>query len=306
MTGRNLARKPRGIRRSRADIIFDVINHVIMLLLLVIIIYPLYFIVLASITNPDIVNAGKLTFLPQGFYTDGYQSAFGYAPLWQGYANTVVYVLVCTVISTAVTVTAGYVMSRRDLFGRQFLMRLFTFTMFFGGGLIPSFLLVKNLGMYDTIWALALPSAMSVYNMIVCRSFFEQTIPRELLEAAQLDGCNDFQFYFRIVLPLSATIIAVMALFFGTGRWNGYFDSMIYFRSPEKMPLQIVLRNLLLLNSAGTSNLLTDPEALAAAQRRAEQMKYCVIVLSAAPMLMLYPFLQRYFVKGVMIGSVKG
>lgn len=295
-----------GIRRSRSDVIFDVINHVIMLLLLIIIIYPLYFIVLASVTDPDIVNAGKLVFIPQGFYTDGYEQAFAYEALWQGYANTILYVIVCTVISTVVTVTAGYVLSRKDLFGRNFIMKLFTFTMFFGGGLIPSFLLIKNLNMYDTIWALALPSAVSVYNMIVCRSFFEQNIPSELLEAAQLDGCNDFQFYFRIVLPLSTTIIAVMALFFGTGRWNGYFDSMIYFRTPSKMPLQIVLRNLLLLDSSGTTSLYTDPEALAAAQRRAEQMKYCVIVLSAAPMLMIYPFLQRFFVKGVMIGSVKG
>lgn len=300
------AARRNSIRRSRSDVIFDVINHLIMLMLLVIIIYPLYFIVLASVTDPDIVNAGKLKLMPQGFYTDGYQSAFGYAALWTGYANTIKYVIVCTLISTTVTVTAGYVLSRKDLFGRGVIMKLFTFTMFFGGGLIPSFLLIKNLGIYDTLWALALPSAVSVYNMIVCRSFFEQTIPGELLEAAQLDGCNDFQFYFRIVLPLSSTIIAVMALFFGTGRWNGYFDSMIYFRSPEKMPLQIVLRNLLLLDSSGNTNLLQDPEALAAAQRRAEQMKYCVIVLSAAPMLVIYPFLQRFFVKGVMIGSVKG
>lgn len=302
---KGMVRKGR-IRRSRGDMIFDVVNHLIMLLLLIIIIYPLYFIVLASVTNPDIVNAGKLVFLPHGFYVDGYKSAFGYGPLWEGYRNTIWYVIICTLISTTVTVTAGYVLSRKDLWGRSIIMKLFTFTMFFGGGLIPSFLLVKNLGLYDTIWALALPSAVSVYNMIVCRSFFEQTIPVELLEAAQLDGCNDFQFYARIVLPLSTTIIAVMALFFGTGRWNGYFDSMIYFRTPSKMPLQIVLRNLLLLDSSGTSNLFNDPEAMAAAQRRAAQMKYCVIVLSAAPMLIVYPFLQRFFVKGVMIGSVKG
>ena len=294
------------IRRSRGDVIFDTINHLIMLLLLIIIIYPIYFIVLASVTDPDIVNAGKLVLFPHGFYTDGYKSAFGYAPLWQGYRNTIVFMVVCTLISTTATVTAGYAVSRKDLWGRSVIMKLFTFTMFFGGGLVPSFMLIKNLGLYDTIWALALPSAVSVYNMIVCRSFFEQTIPTELLEAAQLDGCNDFQFYFRIVIPLSTTIIAVMALFFGTGRWNAYFDSMIYFRTPSKMPLQIILRNLLLLDSSGTSNLFNDPEAMAAAQRRAAQMKYCVIVLSAAPMLIIYPFLQRYFVKGVMIGSVKG
>ena len=292
------------IKASRGDRIFNFFNLLIMTLILIIILYPLYFVVLASVTDPGIVNAGKLKLLPMGFYPDGYQSAFQYSPLWTGYLNTILYTLIGTLVSTAVTVMGGYVLSRTDLFGRKVLMSLFTFTMYFGGGLIPSFLLIKSLNLYDTMWALILPSAVSVYNMIVCKTFFTQTIPRELLEASRIDGANDFTFFFRIVLPLSGTIIAVMALFFATGRWNAYFDSMIYMRSPGKMPLQIVLRNLLLLNS-GTTQLFNDPESIAAQQRRVMQMKYCVIVLSAAPMLMVYPSLQRFFVKGVMIGSIK-
>ena len=292
------------IKSNRSDKAFLVIVYVVLTLVLIAILYPLYFVVLASFTDPAIVSLGQLYLLPKGIFMEGYKTAFAYEPLWRGYANSAVYTLIGTIISTAVTVTAGYVLSRRDLVGRNVLMGFFTFTMFFGGGMISSYLLIQNLKLYDTMWALLLPAAVSVYNMIVCKTFFQQTIPQELLDASRVDGATDFTFYFRIVLPLSSTIIAVMALYNATGRWNSYFDSMIYMRTSTKMPLQLVLRELLLLG-ASTNSAERDPQLLAEANKRAMQMKYCVIVLSSAPMLMLYPFLQRFFVKGVMIGSIK-
>lgn len=292
------------IRNSMSDRIFLAIVHVLLGLILVVILYPLYFVVLASFTDPSIVSLGQLYFWPKSIFVEGYKTAFAYSALWRGYANSALYTLLGTVISTSVTVTAGYVFSRRDLAGRKFLMSLFTFTMFFGGGMISSYLLIQKLGLYDTLWALLLPAAVSVYNMIVCKTFFFQTIPQELLDAARVDGATDFTFYFRIVIPLSSTIIAVMALYNATGRWNSYFDSMIYMRTSSKMPLQLVLRELLLLGTS-TNSAERDPKLLAEASKRSLQMKYCVIVLSSAPMLVLYPFLQRFFVKGVMIGSIK-
>ena len=259
---------------------------------------------LASITDPVIVNSGKLLFYPESPYFEGYARAFDYAPLWTGYGNTLKYTVVGTAVALLCTIPAGYALSRMDLPGRRVIMFLFTFTMFFSGGIIPLYLVIKSLHMYDTIWAIVLPVAVSAYNLIVCRSFFDTGIPTEMLEAARIDGCTDFKFFFRIVIPLSSTIIAVMCLFYATALWNMFFNPLMFLSGKENMPLQVVLRDLVLMNQA--TSMTNNAEEIAMRQKLVEQLKYCIVVLAAAPLLIVYPFLQKYFAKGVMVGAVKG
>lgn len=292
------------IKQSAGDRAFNIVNAIIMTLVTIVIVYPLYYVLLASITDPTVVNTGKLLLYPEAPYFDGYKRAFNYAPLWTGYKNTLVYTFVGTVISLICTIPAGYALSRMDLPGRRVIMFLFTFTMFFNGGIVPLYLVVQNLHIYDTIWAVVLPVAVSVYNLIVCRSFFDTGIPIEMLEAAKIDGCNDFMFFFRIVIPLSSTIIAVMYLFYATSLWNQFFNPLMFLAGQEKMPLQVVLRNLVLSNQV--NSITSNAQEIAMRQRLAEQLKYCIVVLAAAPLLIVYPFLQKYFAKGVMVGAVKG
>lgn len=294
----------RPIKQSAGDRVFDIVNAIIMTLITIVIVYPLYYVLLASITDPTVVNTGKLLLYPEAPYIDGYKRAFSYAPLWTGYKNTLIYTFVGTIISLICTIPAGYALSRMDLPGRRVIMFLFTFTMFFNGGIIPLYLVVQNLHIYDTIWAVALPVAVSVYNLIVCRSFFDTGIPIEMLEAAKIDGCNDFVFFFRIVIPLSSTIIAVMCLFYATALWNQFFNPLMFLSGQDKMPLQVVLRNLVLSNQV--NSITSNAQEIAMRQRLAEQLKYCTVVLAAAPLLIVYPFLQKYFAKGVMVGAVKG
>ena len=292
------------IKQSAGDRAFNIVNAIIMTLVTIVIVYPLYYVLLASITDPTVVNTGKLLLYPEAPYFDGYKRAFNYAPLWTGYKNTLVYTFVGTVISLICTIPAGYALSRMDLPGRRVIMFLFTFTMFFNGGIVPLYLVVQNLHIYDTIWAVVLPVAVSVYNLIVCRSFFDTGIPIEMLEAAKIDGCNDFMFFFRIVIPLSSTIIAVMCLFYATSLWNQFFNPLMFLAGQEKVPLQVVLRNLVLSNQV--NSITSNAEEIAMRQRLAEQLKYCIVVVSAAPLLIVYPFIQKYFAKGVTIGAVKG
>lgn len=294
----------RPIKQSAGDRVFDIVNAIIMTLITIVIVYPLYYVLLASITDPTVVNTGKLLLYPEAPYIDGYKRAFSYAPLWTGYKNTLIYTFVGTIISLICTIPAGYALSRMDLPGRRVIMFLFTFTMFFNGGIVPLYLVVQNLHIYDTIWAVALPVAVSVYNLIVCRSFFDTGIPIEMLEAAKIDGCNDFVFSFRIVIPLSSTIIAVMCLFYATALWNQFFNPLMFLSGQDKMPLQVVLRNLVLSNQV--NSITSNAQEIAMRQRLAEQLKYCTVVLAAAPLLIVYPFLQKYFAKGVMVGAVKG
>lgn len=294
----------RPIKQSAGDRVFDIVNAIIMTLITIVIVYPLYYVLLASITDPTVVNTGKLLLYPEAPYIDGYKRAFSYAPLWTGYKNTLIYTFVGIIISLICTIPAGYALSRMDLPGRRVIMFLFTFTMFFNGGIVPLYLVVQNLHIYDTIWAVALPVAVSVYNLIVCRSFFDTGIPIEMLEAAKIDGCNDFVFFFRIVIPLSSTIIAVMCLFYATALWNQFFNPLMFLSGQDKMPLQVVLRNLVLSNQV--NSITSNAQEIAMRQRLAEQLKYCTVVLAAAPLLIVYPFLQKYFAKGVMVGAVKG
>ncbi|WP_024292358.1 carbohydrate ABC transporter permease [Lacrimispora indolis] len=296
--------KKKKMKLSAGDRIFVAVNVSVMLLVCIAIVYPLYYVVLASFTDPVIVNSGKLLLFPESLYLDGYRKTLSYAPIWSGYWNTIKYTVVGTVVSLVSTIPAGYALSRKDLVGNRVLMFLFTFTMFFSGGIIPLYLTISQLKIYNTIWAMVLPVAVSAYNLIVCRSFFESGIPMELLEAAKLDGCSDFGFFFRIALPLSKTIIAVITLFYATAMWNQFFNALMFLGDENKMPLQVVLRNLVLMNQAG--NVGASAAELVAKQKLAEQLKYCIVVVSAFPLLAVYPFLQKYFAKGVTIGAVKG
>jgi len=292
------------MKLSKGNLTFKIFNTAIMIILAVVIIYPLYYVVLASFTDPVIVNSGKPLFYVEKLYMKGYQTTLKYMPLWNAYKNTIVYTVVGTIVSLICTIPAGYALSREDMAGRRGLNFVFTFTMFFSGGIIPLYLTIRQLGIYNTIWAMVLPVAVSAYNLIVCRSFFSSGVPTELLEAAKIDGCSDFNFFFKIAIPLSTTIIAVMCLFYATAMWNQFFNALMYLQDDNKMPLQVVLRNLVLMNQANQMG--SSGDALITKQKLAEQLKYCIVVVSAAPLLAIYPFLQKYFAKGVTIGAVKG
>ena len=296
--------KKNRVKMSGADRVFTIINAIIMITICVVIVYPLYYVLIASVTDPVIVNSGRPLFYPEKLYLNGLKTTLEYKPLWTAYGNTVLYTVVGTIVSLIATIPAGYALSRKDLPGRRGLIFVFTFTMFFSGGIIPLYLTIKSLKIYNTIWAMVLPVAVSAYNLIVCRSFFESGIPDELLEAAKVDGCSDFGFFFKIVLPLSSTIIAVMCLFYATAMWNQFFNALMYLQDDNKMPLQVVLRNLVLMNQANQMG--SSGDAMIAKQKLAEQLKYCVVVVAAVPLLAVYPFVQKYFAKGVTIGAVKG
>ncbi|MBO4470322.1 MAG: carbohydrate ABC transporter permease [Clostridia bacterium] len=279
-------------------------NYVILTICLLIVAYPLYFIVIASISDPVDVNAGKVFLYPVKVTLDGYRRILEYDSFFTGYRNTLMYTLVGTTVNMALTVPAAYALSRKDLVGRNFFMMLITFTMIFSGGLMPTYLLVRDLNMLDTTWALVVPVAVSAWNLIVARTFFQQTIPDDLLEAAQLDGATNVQFFARIVLPLSKPIIAVMILFYAVSHWNSYSNALYYLRTTGKYPLQLVLRSILFENSM--NDMVDDAANLAAQMRLGDLIKYGVIIASSLPLLILYPFLQRYFIQGIMIGAVKG
>ena len=292
------------VKLGGANRLFMACVTIIMIVICIVILYPIYYVLLASITDPVTVNSGKVLLYPESPYFEGYKTTLAYKPLWVSYKNTIVYTVVGTAASLFATIPAGYALSRKDLPGRRGLIFVFTFTMFFGGGIIPLYLTIRNLGIYNTIWAMVLPVAVSAYNLIVCRSFFESGIPLELQEAAKVDGCSDFRFFFSIAIPISTTIIAVMALFYATAMWNQFFNALMFLQDDNKMPLQVVLRNLVLMNQSNQMG--SSGDAMVTKQKLAEQLKYCIVVVSAAPLLMVYPFIQKYFAKGVTIGAVKG
>ena len=293
-------------RQSVGDRVFNVVNYIYLLMCVVVILFPLLNVVSQSLSAPGEVFGGKVLFFPKGINLDGYRAIISSDEIIGGFANSVFLVVVGTALSVTLTIMAAYPLARKGLFGRGGIMALFTFTMMFSGGLIPTYLLVRSLGLIDNRLALILPHAVGVWNVIIARTFFMNTIPDELYEAAEMDGCSDIRAFFSIVLPLAAPIIAVMTLFYAVGIWNSYFDSLLYITTQSKFPLQIVLRNLL-MNSELQSKLLENSigdQSMALAQ--AEVLKYAVIVFTSLPMLMLYPFIQKFFVKGIMVGSVKG
>lgn len=299
-----------GIKETGRDKLFLALNYVYVFLAFAVVIYPLIYIVSASISDPKLVGSGEMWLFPKGITFEGYKRVFENTSIWTGYANTILYTVVGTSINLLVTLPAAYALSRKDFVGRNFFMGMFMVTMFFGGGLVPTYLLVKQLGMVNTMWAIVLPSAASIWNIIVSRTFFQSSIPKELQEAAQIDGCTNMRLFIRIVLPLSMPIIAVMALFYGVGNWNSYFSALIYLNDAGKYPLQLVLRQILVLQEmSAQGGGLIDANTAAAMNNKAEiaaLVKYAVIIVATVPVIAIYPFLQRYFVQGVMIGSVKG
>ena len=298
------AGRKRKISETRADRVFDVMNYVILTICLLLVAYPLYFVVIASISDPVDVNAGKVILYPVKATMDGYRRILEYKSFFTGYRNTLVYTGVGTLVNMLLTVPAAYALSRKDLVGRNFFMMMIAFTMIFSAGLIPTYLHIRDLGLIDTMWALILPGAVSTWNLIVARTFFQQSIPDDLLEAAQLDGATNAQFFAQIVLPLSKSILAVLVLFYAVGHWNTYSNALYYIISDDKRPLQLVLRSILFENTMG--DMVEDASNLAAQQRLGDLIKYGIIIASSLPLMILYPFLQRYFIQGVMIGAVKG
>lgn len=291
-------------RRTTADKIFDCINMVLMLGVFVMIMYPLYYLLIASFTEPDVVRTGKLLLFPPKVYLEGYVRCFNYPDIWLGYKNTFIYAIGGSLLAVGITLPAAYALSRKDMSMRTPIMLLFSFTMFFGGGMIPNYLLMKNINIYNTVWVMLLPGCVSVWNLIICRSFFTANIDQALHDAAKIDGCNDFGFFFTIVLPISKTIMAVMLLFYASSKWNAYFDAMIYLRDRNLYPLQLILKGL--LHSVDVTGMVEDAQSTAQLEKLVDQLKYCIIVISIAPMMIFYPFVQKYFVKGVMVGSLKG
>ena len=297
------------IRETRADRIFNFFNYLILGCIFLLCFYPLYFIIIASVSNPDLVNAGKVWFWPREVSFDGYKALFADKSVMRGYMNTLIYTFGGTLINLAVTLPAAYALSRKDFVGRKFFTLMFTFTMFSSGGLIPTFMVVKKLGLYNNPWVMVVLGATSMTNIIVTRTFFETNLPDELREAAEIDGCSNTRFFFRIALPLSVSIIAVMTLFFAVVHWNGYFNALIYLRNDEWQPLQVIMRDILMRSQFNAEMLQQGGDTagmLLQELRTAEQIKYALIVVASVPVMVIYPLVQKHFVKGVTVGSVKG
>ncbi|WP_339209493.1 carbohydrate ABC transporter permease [Paenibacillus sp. FSL K6-3182] len=273
------------------------------IVMLILIVYPIYFIVIASFSDPAAVANGQMWVLPKGFTLDGYKELLNHSNIWIGYRNTLLYTVIGTIISLAINVSAAYALSRKDLVGRKSINIFFIFTMFFNGGLIPTFLTIRDFHLYDTFLVMVLPFSVAVFNIIVARTFFQSSIPGDLWEAAQLDGCGNLKYYVQIVLPLSKAILSVLALWTAVGYWNSYFNALIYLKDQDLYPLQLVLRNILITNQMQSS--MGTGEAALIALRLANLMRYSVIIVSTLPIMCMYPFVQKYFNQGVMIGAVK-
>ncbi|MCL2015836.1 MAG: carbohydrate ABC transporter permease [Defluviitaleaceae bacterium] len=289
-----------------SDITFDAVNSVLLILVFLVVAYPLYYIVIASFSAPELVLNGRITLFPQGFQLDSYVRVFENPDILRGYWNSIMYTVVGTAINLLVTLPAAYAMSRSDLRGRTFFTLFFAFTMFFGGGLIPTFLVVQQLGLLNTFWVMVIPGALSVWNMLICRNFFQTNIPSELLEVSQMDGCTNRTFFIKVVLPLSKAIIAVMVLFYAVGHWNSFFNALIYLRDDALMPLQMVLRRLLVMAQPDPAMGADMMEDWVRMMMEVEMLRYALVVVASVPVLILYPFVQKHFVQGVMIGSIKG
>lgn len=293
------------IKQSKGDMIFNIINNIFLTFILLLVAYPLIYILSASFSDPLAVSSGKVWLWPVDFTLRGYEVVLKHPDIMRGFMNALYITVLGTVVQVVVTIMAAYPLSRKTLYGKGPITLFFTFTMFFGGGLIPSFILINNLGLYNSYWALILPGAVGVYNVIVARTFFQSTIPEDLFEAGQLDGCSDIKFLTSVVLPLSKPIIAVLVMFYAVGHWNSYFGPMIYLSDKELYPLQIILRNILIQNQFN-AEMMMDVDAMEKQRGLAELLKYSLIIVSSIPMLILYPFIQKHFVKGVMIGAIKG
>ncbi|NLB91652.1 MAG: carbohydrate ABC transporter permease [Clostridiales bacterium] len=290
---------------TKGDRLFYQIVNIIAGLVLIVILYPLIYIVSSSFSSPNAVLSGKVIFLPVEPSLEGYKAVLQYPAVLTGYVNSIVYMAIGTSINVSLTMMCAYGLSRNDMPFRNFFMFLFTFTMYFSGGLIPNYILMRDLNLINHFLAIILPGAISVYNMIIARTFIQNTIPKEMLEAAKMDGCSDIRYFFQMLLPLSKAILAVITLYYAVGHWNAWFDAFIYLNDREKYPLQLVLREILISNQVDNS-LSLDADARKKMQGMVDLMKYSLIVISSLPIMCIYPFVQKYFTQGVMIGSLKG
>ncbi len=300
-----IGKNSRRVKESREDQIFYFVVNVILWIVFALIAVPLLYVLAASFSSASAVVAGKVYLWPVDFSLAGYKAVFENSSIVRSFCNSVFYVVLGTAINVALTVCAAYPLSRRDMPGGNLIMMLFSFTMIFSGGMIPTYMLMSNLHLLNTVWAMVIPGAISVYNMIITRTFFRSNIPNELLEASQIDGCSDFVFFVRMVLPLSKAIIAVITLYYAIAHWNDYFNAFLYLTNKKLFPLQIILREILIVNQVN-GDMIMDAELMEAKEGLSELLKYSLIVVSVVPVLIIYPFVQRYFVKGVMIGSIKG
>lgn len=291
------------IKTTTGDKVFYAINGLVLALLALIVLYPLYFIVIASISDPDAVLAGDVILYPVQITFSGFQKILERTDVWTGYLNTIIYTVLTVILSLIVTIPAGWALSRKTIPGKKFLMGFFIIPMFFGGGLIPFYNVMSSLGLINTIWAIVLPSIMSVWNLFMTKTFFESSIPDGLVEAAKIDGAGEFRTFVSLVLPLSKAILAVMALYYAIGQWNSYFNAMIFLQDETLYPLQLVLKEILI---ASESTVGGSGETILEQYRLANQIKYVSVIVSSVPVLLLYPFVQKHFNQGVMIGSLKG
>lgn len=277
-------------------------------LVLLLVLYPLWYVIICSFSDPNAVTGGQVVFWPVGFTMEGYATIMDYEPIWIGYRNTIYYTVVGTAFNLFLTLPCAYALARHDFKGRNFIMMLFTFTMFFSGGTIPTYMVMKDLGVMNTVWAMILPYGVNVMNLIIARTFFQNSVPYEIQEAAMIDGCSNTKMFLQIVMPLAMPMIAVIMLYYMVAHWNVYFRALLYMSDPNKYPLQLYLRNILLFDQM-LDLMEGDAEAIEAMTRRLQlraSIKYGIVVVSSLPVLIIYPLLQKYFAKGIMVGAVKG
>lgn len=291
-------------KAGNGDRLFYVISYSIVSILVIAVLYPIIYVISASFSSGNAIATGKVWLWPVEFTLDGYAAVLKYKDIWIGYRNSILYTVAGTFINVCMTMICAYPLSRKNLRGRNKIMFLFTFTMLFNGGMLPNYILISKLKMINTAWSLLLPGAISVYNMIVARTFIQSNIPDELLESSKIDGCDDIRFFFKMVLPLSKAILAVLVIWYAVGHWNSYFNAFLYLNDKSKYPLQIYLREILVLGEVQSD--MIDGETESAIRNLKYLLKYATIVVSTVPLYAIYPFIQKYFVKGVMIGSVKG
>lgn len=297
--------KRRSMKDSLEDKVLYIVVTIMLIIFMLLVAYPLIFVLSSSISSGSAVSSGRVLLWPVDLSLKGYEAVFKHKNILTGYRNTFMYTTVGTLINIAITLICAYPLSRRDLQWKKPYMIIFVITMYFGGGLIPTYIVISNLGFVNTFWVMVIPGMLGVYNMIVARTFIMTTIPLEILESAQIDGCSDAHYFVAIVLPLSKAIIAVQALFYGVGHWNAYFNAMIYLSKPNLYPLQLILRQILVLNQIVFTDMM-DPELIAANVGMADLLKFSLIVVATLPILAAYPFAQKYFIKGIMVGSLKG
>ena len=293
------------IKESKVDRAFIIANYILLALVLIIVLYPIIYVVSASFSSPQAVIGGKVWLFPVEPTLMGYEAVFKNNQILVGFKNSFIYMIGGTCLNLIMTMLCAYPLSRKELVGRNVITGIFVFTMYFSGGLVPTYMLIQKLGLLNTRWAMIIPAAMSVWNMIIARTYLQNTIPDTLYEAAEIDGCSPIGFFCKVVMPLSKPILAVMVLYYGVAHWNTYFNAMIYLNNQELFPLQLILRNILIMNNIDPT-MMQDVEAMLQKQGLVDLLKYSVIVVASVPVLCIYPFVQKYFVKGVMIGALKG